>query len=190
VAPLFLLIVLATADIVRVFRAQIRMEMIAVQIGQIVSQCARITTPGDVDEFWGHAARIAGGLVDVNSATGGAMIISAVSRNGNANRLDWQIRTGNVSVQSTFAPVTVGGAPTISARNAAAFVVPAGQTLLVTEVYAVVIPWALSAGLIGTVLPQGIAGLTMFLSRASEPSTLQQPPVTPVAPDPPRDCTA
>lgn len=136
--------------------------------GQIVSQCRRITTPGDVSPLWAHAERIAGNVIDVNSPTGGATIISAVSRNDNANRLSWQIRTGNVS-QTSSVGATQGGAATISNG----FVVPAGQTLFVTEVYAVVRPWVLSAGLIGTALPSVINGTTLFLSRAPDPVALQ-----------------
>jgi hypothetical protein len=186
VAPLFALILLATADIIRVFRAQIRMEMIAVQIGQVVSQCNQITTPGDTNEFWGHATRIGGGLVDVTAQ--GSMILSAVSLNTltNRNRLDWQVRTGNFSARSILGTGTPGGEPVLRGRNAAPFLMPAGQTLLAFEANAVVIPWRLSVGLIGTVLPREINGMTMFLTRSSEPARLQVPPANSAA----RDCTA
>jgi Flp pilus assembly protein TadG len=187
-APIFALTLLATADLVRVFRAQIRMEMIAVQIGQIVSQCNRITHPGDTNEFWAHATRIGGGLVDVNSADGGAMIISAVSLNTatNTNRLDWQRRTGNASTASVFGNVTQGGTPTLRGTGGATFLMPSGETLMVFEAYAVVIPWQLSLGLIGTALPGTVSGVTMFLTRVSDPARLRTPPTNSNA----RDCTA
>ncbi len=186
VAPLFALILLATADVIRVFRAQLRMEMIAVQIGQVVSQCNRITTPGDTDQFWTHATRIGGGLVDVTAQ--GSMILSAVSLNTvtNRNRLDWQVRTGNFAARSILGTIQPGGEPVLRGRNAAPFNMPAGQTLMVFEANAVVIPWRLSVGLIGTALPREINGMTMFLSRASDPARLQVPPVNSAA----RDCTA
>ncbi|MBP0465542.1 hypothetical protein J5Y09_16575 [Roseomonas sp. PWR1] len=184
-APVFFLILLATADLVRVFRAQIRMEMIAVQIGQIVSQCSRINAPGDTSQFWGHAERIAGGVVDVNSATGGAMIITAMSRNNaTSNRLNWQIRTGNSSTNSLFG-TEAAPTPTIRGRNNQAFTIPENQTLFTTEVYAIVVPWRISAGLIGTALPNTLTGVTMFLSRSPEPGRLQQRPTNSNA----RDCT-
>lgn len=188
VAPVFFLILLATADLVRVFRAQLRMEMIAVQIGQIVSQCNRINNPGDVNEFWAHAARIGGGLVDVNSPTGGSMIVSAVSfdTTTNQNRLDWQLRTGNTSSASVLGNAAVGQAPTLRGTNNAAFLLPAGQTMLVFEANAIVIPWTLSAGLIGTALPRQISSVTMFLTRISDPGRARTPPVNSGA----RDCTA
>lgn len=180
-APLFFLVALAGADLIRLFRAQLRTETIAVQIGQIVSQCRVITNPGDRNNFWAHAQRIAGGVIDVNSTTGGAVVISAVGRNSNANRLSWQMRTGNVT-QTSRVGATVGGAATISDS----FVVPANQTLLVTEVFAFVQPFTLSAGLIGTVLPSVIYGTTLFLSRAPDPATLQTAPANSATPN----CTA
>jgi Flp pilus assembly protein TadG len=187
-APLFFLILLATADIIRVFRAQIRLEMIAVQIGQVVSQCNQITTTGDTDQFWAHAARIGGGMVDVNSATGGSMLVSAVSVNTttNANRLDWRVRTGNATTTSVLGNAVVGGTPILRGRDNAPFNVPAGQTLLVFEANAIVIPWTLSVGLIGTALPQQLSAVTMFLTRSSEPARLQVTPINSAA----RDCTA
>ncbi len=188
VAPLFLIILLCTADIIRVFRAQIRMEMIAVQVGQIISQCNRITQPGDTNEFWGHAARIGGGLVDVNSPTGGSMLITAVSLNTatNVNRLDWRVRTGNATTPSVLGSAGVGGVPTLRGSNNATFLMPTGETLMVFEANAIVIPWTLSAGLIGTALPRNISAVTMFLTRVSEPARLRTAPINSNV----RDCTA
>ncbi|MEO3472902.1 TadE/TadG family type IV pilus assembly protein [Roseomonas sp. CAU 1739] len=175
VAPLFFLVALGTADLIRLFRAQLRTEMIAVQIGQIVSQCRTITNPGDRNNFWTQAQRIAGTVIDVNSTNGGAIVISAVSRNTSAspatNRLSWQMRTGNAALVSRLG-TTVNGTATISDS----FVVPLSQTLMVTEVYAVVQPFTLTAGLIGTFLPRVIYGTTLFLSRAPDPTTLQTAP--------------
>lgn len=183
VAPIFMLIALATTDIIRVCRAQLRAETVAVQIGQIVSQCQAITA-GDLTNFWNHAGRIAGGIIDVR--TQGAVIVSAVSRNGNTNpatnRLSWQRRTGHSSHATRLRTTTVNTTATISNN----FVVPAGQTLMVTEVFAQVPRWALTAGLIGTVLPGVGYGTTLFLTRVAEPTTMQTAPSTSTTPD----CTA
>ena len=168
VAPLFLFIALCTADLIRVFRAQLRAEAVAVQIGQIVSQCRTITSPGDANAFWAHAGRIAGGVIDVD---GGAVIVTAVGRASNANRALWRLRHGNVTQASSVA-ATIPGAATI----ANGFVVPDGQTLLVTEVYAEVQPWVLGAGLIGTLLPRMLNGTSLFLSRSPDPVSLQAAP--------------
>ncbi len=192
VVPLFFLIIFATIDVVRVFRAQIRMEMIAVQIGQIVSQCSRIT-PEDFTHsesgFWALAARIADGRVNVNSPGGGTIIISALGRDGNRNRLYWQERpsTGNTTTQSVFG-TTANATPTLRGRDGEAFVIPEGQTLFATEVFATVQPWIMSAGLISSAMSE-IRGVTFFLSRSSDPGQLQQQPTAPTPPAPTRSCT-
>ena len=87
VVPIFVLVLFATADLIRVFRAQLRAETVAVQVGQIVSQCRAITdgasvaTPGnpdnsDIAQLFAHGARIAGNIINVNGATGGAAIVT------------------------------------------------------------------------------------------------------------------
>ena len=91
------------------------------------------------------------------------------------------MRTGNVSQVSRIG-ATVGGTATVSDS----FIVPANQTLIVTEVFAIVRPFTLSAGLIGTALPALIYGTTLFLSRAPDPTTLQTAPTSRSTPD----CTA
>lgn len=195
VAPLFLFVALCTADLIRVFRAQLRVEAVAVQIGQIISQCRTITDSGsmsgngtaadnsDILQFWRHAERIAGGIVNVRGqmAGGGAVIVTAVGRNNNANRAYWQRRTGNTTIRSAVATAVPGGA-TISNN----FVVPTNQTVFVTEVFAEIRPWVLGAGLIGTVLPSMLNGTTLFLSRAPDPVSLQTVPRVTLDPE----CTA
>lgn len=199
IAPVFFLIVLATTDVVRVFRAQIRMEMIAVQIGQIVSQCTRIST-ADFPVLSGHAARIAGGLLDVQSTTrASGMYISALSRSNNANLVNWQQRTGNQTFTSTFGAqgntnAIIGGSPVDAVTGLIdpatgtqqPFVIPAGQTLFGTEVWGVVTASTINAGLIGPVLPNELRSITMFLSRTSDPARLQQAPTVSGT----KECTA
>lgn len=190
--PFFFLIMFMTLDIIRVFRAQLRTEMVAVQIGQIVSQCRRIT-PEDFTHaefgFWAHAERIAADRVDINSTTGGGMIISVLGRDNNQNRLRWQRRTGNASVGSVFGTM-VAPTPVLRGRDGTPFVVPTGQTLFATEVFGIIERGSVGAGLIGTVLPGETRVVTFFLSRATDPTRLQQEPATPTPPNPPRDCTA
>lgn len=200
VAPLFLFVALCTADLIRLFRAQLRLEAVAVQIGQIVSQCRAITDSAslqgsgtgadasDMAQFYNQAARIAGDVVNVRgravggqTTAGGAVIITALGRTNNANRAMWQRRSGNTSIRSGVAS-TVPGAATISNG----FVVPANQTVFVTEVFAEVQPWVLGAGLIGTVLPSMLSGTTLFLSRSPDPVSLQAEPRVALTPE----CTA
>lgn len=181
VSPLFFLLVLATIDLVQLIRTQLRLDAAATQLGQIVSQCNRITDPGDTSQFWTHAQRILGGVGRVTGGSApGAVIVSAVFSEEGANRVAWQRRTGDAGRPSSVG--RQGGAATL----AGGFVVPAGQTLIVTEIYAPRQAWVLSAGLMGDLLPRMLNGTTLFLSRAPDASALQQPPEAEAE----ADCTA
>jgi Flp pilus assembly protein TadG len=179
VVPVLLLLSLATADLVRFIRSQLRLDSTAVQLGQLVSQCNRITTPGDTDQFWAYAQRIIGSLGTVTGTSPqGSVIISAVYSQSGANKLAWQKRTGNTA-QASSVGSTAGGAATIKEG----FVVPTGQTLLVTEVSLPQQPWVFSANLMGNVLPKVLNGTTLFLTRAPDAPSLQQQPAASAQPD-------
>jgi Flp pilus assembly protein TadG len=182
VAPVLILLALATTDLVQLLRSQLRLDAAAVQLGQLVSQCNRITDSGDVNQFWTYAQRIVGSLGTVTGANAqGAVIISAVySPDGKKNTLAWQKKTGNAA-QTSSVGLTPGNAATITEG----FVVPAGQTLLVTEVSLPQQPWVLSARFMGSVLPTVLNGTTLFLTRAPDAPSIQTPPV--ISPQP--DCT-
>lgn len=190
VVPIFVIVLFATADLINVFRAQLRAETVAVQVGQLISQCRRITDGAtvanatdnsDIAQFFAYGVRIAGNVIDVGNPNG-AMIITAVGRNGNANRAEWRRRFGNAVYRSR---VSTGNTPA-PATIAEGFVVPTGQALFVTEVYAEVQPWVLTAGLIGTALPKVVGGTTLFLTRAPRPAELLAAPIVSANPD----CTA
>jgi Flp pilus assembly protein TadG len=181
VLPVLALLVTGAYDIVTLARAQLRLEAAAVQLGQIVSQCTAITSTGDTDRFWSYAQSILGrtGTVTGSGATG-AVIVSAVFQSGGVNRVAWQRRTGVTSFTSSVG--TAGGTATI----AAGFVVPLGQTLLVTEIFVPRQAYVLSERLMGGTMPRTLRGITLFLSRAPDPVTLQAAPTTSTA----TSCTA
>jgi Flp pilus assembly protein TadG len=170
VAPFLVLLVLGTFDLVQMLRAQLRLETVAVQVGQIVSQCTQITKPGDTSQFWGHAQQIAGQVADLNHPGGGSVIVSAVVNENGANRVAWQEQTGNLSFASA---IGVEGGP---ATLPGGFRVPVGQTLIATEVFATIRPWVLSANLLDGDMRQNVHGTTLYLSRAPDPAQLRQRP--------------
>jgi hypothetical protein len=179
--PVLLLLGLVATDTVNLLRAQMRLDSTALQLGQLVSQCTRIVTPGDTDQFWAYADRIIGDLGDVTGAApDGAVVISAVGLVGGANRVAWQTRTGSAGFASRVG--TAGGSPTLPGG----FLVPAGQTMFVTEVFLRRDTWALGASFMGGAEPQTLTGMTTFLSRAPDAASLQVAPASRTTPD----CTA
>ncbi|WP_270936811.1 hypothetical protein [Falsiroseomonas oryzae] len=181
IAPVLLALALAGTDLVNTLRAQMRLEAAAMQLGQVVSQCSRITTPGDTDQFWSFAQRIVGSLGSV-SGTGatGAVIVSAVAQSGGATRVVWQHRSGNTTTASRIG--TAGAVATLPG----ALVVPTGQTLMVTEIYLPRDSWSLASAIMGGANRRVLNAMTLFLTRAVDAPALQQPPAARTQPD----CTA
>jgi hypothetical protein len=167
------LIVLGMTDVVNLFRAHLRVESAALQLGQLVSQCNIITTPGDTNQFWIYAQRIVGNLGTVTgTGASGAVVISAVGRVNNANQIAWQQRTGSTAHASEIG--VAGGAAAIPGG----FQVPAGQTLFVTEVFLPHATWdtAVRHRLMSSPENRVLQGSTMFLTRAPDaPSLLLAP---------------
>ena len=123
VAPVLIVLALATADLVQFIRSQLRLDATAVQVGQLVSQCNSITDPGDINQVWTYAQRIVGGLGTVTGPNAqGAVIISAVYSLNGKNTLAWQKKTGNPTQTSSVGSLQ-GKAATITEG----FVVPASQ---------------------------------------------------------------
>jgi hypothetical protein len=171
VTPAIMMLVLFTTDLVQHLRGQMRLEAVAAQVGQIVSRCAEITVPGDSSQLQAFAQEIAGGLTTLTRAdSGGALVISAVYNDNGANRVAWQIRSGNVATASG-----IGGAGALG-RLPADMVVPPGQTMLATEAFAVVSPFSLAARLMGSGGPREIYAVSLFLTRAPDAVRLQQAP--------------
>ena len=173
VAPLLIILSLATADLVQYIRAQLRLDETAVQLGQVVSQCDSVST-ADAQQFWNYAQQIMGSVGTVTGAaktTPGAIIISAVySPDGKTNKVAWQLSTGN-PLQGSSVGVAGG-----TAHITEGFIVPSGDTLLVTEVFLPLQPWVFSAGFMGSVAATTLNGTTLYLTRASDASAIQQRP--------------
>lgn len=179
VAPIVLLLIAGTVDVVRHLRAHLRVETAAVQIAQIVSQCTRINAPGDTDRLWSYGQAVAGNIVDLRSTNGtGAIVVSAISMVGNAPQVRWQQRSGNPTYSSRF------GTPGNTAILSDNMTVPAGQTLFAVEVTGASQAWVFGSGMMGSLLGQ-LTGVTMYLSRATDPTQLQAAPTNSTA----RACT-
>ncbi|MBX9700155.1 MAG: pilus assembly protein [Acetobacteraceae bacterium] len=169
VVPVVALMAFGTVDLVLFMRAQVKVEGTAVQVGQAVSQCRQISTP-DIAEFWRVAQTALSGVADVSASGPGTVIITAVNSNaaGN-NRVAWQSRSNSRATSA----IGSSGAATLPAG----YVVPGGQLMIVTEVYAPVRPWFLSAVLMNTgVLPQTLGATSLYLSRTPDPAAVTAGP--------------
>jgi Flp pilus assembly protein TadG len=176
--PVLLLLAMAGTDLVNFMRAQMRLDSAAQQLGQLVSQCNRISSPGDTDQFWTYAQRIVGssGAVAGANATG-AVVLSAVAQQNGATRVMWQRRGGSATHASRIG--TAGGNATLPGG----FAVPPGQTLFVTEVFLPRAPWSLGTLFMEDGGVQVLRGMTVFLTRAADAPSLQLAPGASNQPD-------
>lgn len=180
VSPILLLLLAGTSDVVNYHRTHMRIETASALIAQVVSQCARITNTGDVNEFFNYGQATVGSLADLRSTTGnGAIIISAIGMVNNAARVRWQVRTGNPTQPSVFG---VSGGPASLSGN---MTFSASQTLFAVEVYGAANTYVLSRGFMGSMFGP-LNGVTLLASRAADPLQLQSTPATSTS----RDCTA
>jgi len=181
VVPVLGLLALGTSDIVGLLRAQLRLDMAAQQVGQLVSQCNRIVAPGDINQFWAYAQRVVGGFATLTGpGANGAVIISAIGRIDGANRVTWQYRTGGGLFLSNIG--TSGGTATLPGGVN----VPDGQTMFVTEVYLRRQQWPMAGALMGGSTPRTLMGESLFLTRAPDAPSLQAVPANNAQPA----CTA
>lgn len=176
-----LVLLLAGFDLVQTLRAQFRVDAAANQLGQIISRCPAITVPGDTTLLWWHAQQILGNLGTVTGATaGGSVIVTAVfgdpaNATGGAtpvNRVAWQQRTGRTDILSSVGSNVRNSVATISNG----FIVPAQQTLIVTEIRLPRQPWIFAAGFMGNNAPRTVRGTTLFLTRAPDAAAVQAVP--------------
>jgi Flp pilus assembly protein TadG len=177
--PVLVLLGLGMADLMQALRAQLRLEATAVQLGQIVSQCQRITNAGDVNNLYAHAQLLMGNLGPVTGSVSprGVVIITAVRNVSNQNRVAWQVRSGaNTSGFSSTVAGRTGNTAAQSGDTAAiagGLVVPAEETLLVTEVMLSRDALILNGQSVAAFLPPVQRAATLFLSRAPDAVALQ-----------------
>lgn len=171
-APIIALIMMGAVDLMLFMRAQVKLEGTAVQVGQVVSQCDSITTPGDTADFWRLATTSLGGVAEVTSLSATTVIISGVNNVSNANRVAWQVKSKSAA---TSAIGNAGAAATIPGG----YIVPTGQLMIVTEVASPAQIWVLSRLLMGLgVVQPTLAARTSYLSRTSDPSTVTSAPTS------------
>lgn len=172
-APVLVLVLMASADLVATMRAQIRVETVATQIGHIASQCQTLTSPGDTQHLFAHGQRLVGSLgVVTGPTTAGAIVITAVYRVGSTNRIAWQVRDGS----ATFASSVGSSVRDSEATVAGDYVVPPGQTLIVTEIFLNRNAWVLSSGFFGTSGLATAQAAKLYLTRASDAAAISAVP--------------
>ena len=180
------LLALATVDLVTYIRIYFRLEQVAAQMGEVITQCQAINSPGDLNRFKAEAQIMAGNNLDITDALGiGSFIVTAIvpgtPTSGNSNpppTVAWQYFSGNSlygSIMCRPAMTCASGAqatvPGYDNTATPPVLIPPNQVLIATEVTASALPFTFSAKFI----PRAASVLhldALFLVRSTNPSSL------------------
>jgi Flp pilus assembly protein TadG len=166
ILPILVLLLTGGTDIVLWLRAWFRVERTASEVANVASQYQALTT-ADINALFAAGQVVAGG-VDVTKTAGGQVISLVTNDNGGAggtarNLIVWQRRIGAVTSKIG----TQGSVATLPA----AFTVPLGQTVLVTEAFNTRNSWVYSAATLGSGGVSQIYSYTVVRPRSAQLST-------------------
>ena len=174
VAWVLALLALATVDLVTYIRIYFRLEQVAAQMGEVITQCQAINNPGDLNRFQAEAQIMAGDLNITVPLGIGSFIVTAIvpgTSTAPTPTVAWQYFSGNPLYGSAMC------APALTCKAGAQATVPGytsvppNQVLITTEATASVSPFIFS----GKFISQAASVLhldALFLVRSTNPTNL------------------
>lgn len=162
VMPFLVLLMLGTVDLTNYIRAYFRVERVAAETANLVSQFERLRN-ADINQLFSAAQQIAG-TIEVTQLAG-RTIISVVEGTTAGNRMRWQRAT--IGGPGGMFESRIGEPPNIVTLPAS-LVVPVGQTVVIVEVFNRRIPWVLSANLLGRNAPETIYAFYIMRPRSAQ----------------------
>ena len=150
VAPVLLLLLLATTDIVLWMRTWLRMEHAASQVAQIIGQY-RLLYEGDFAGTFHPIVQSALGSTSL-TCNSGAMIVTGVDNSSGTPAISWQRSSG--ACKSSGFTLGSGYAP------------PAGLSAVVVELFTTEPAYALSGGIMATAGLSDIATYAVVVPRS------------------------
>ena len=162
VAPLFVLVLLATTDVAFYIRMRLRLDTTARTVGQVVTQYNQLYA-GDFTEIY-NASQLTAGSIAVTGKLG-ATIVSGITNQGGKASIAWQQISG-AGFTSKYG--TVGASPVLPAS----YVPPVGVTLVVVELYSTATPWVYAASLLGGAGTQVVESVYLVQPRLAGLSSI------------------
>ena len=162
-APIFALVMLATADVTFYVRMKLRLDTTARTVGQVVTQYNQLYG-SDFAAIW-QAAQLTAGTVSV-SGSFGATIVSGITNITGTPVIAWQQQTGGSSFGSQFGPA--GASPVLPAS----YIPPSGVTLIVVELYTTATPWVFAASVLGGGGTSVVSAVTLMQPRLASLATI------------------
>ncbi len=160
--PVLALLALATVDLVTYIRTYFQLEQVTAQMGEVITQCQALDSPGDMNRFQAEAQIMAGNL-NITTSTGvGSFIITGIvpGSGGAAATIAWQYMFGNPLYGSSMCGSSTTCQAGATATNPHYFKIPSGQVLIATEATAAVQLFLFSTKV-----------MSLFSSKPMSPST-------------------
>ena len=178
VAWVLAVLALATVDLVTYIRIYFRLEQVAAQMGEVITQCQAINSPGDLNRFQVEAQIMAGDLNITTPPGIGSFIVTAIvpgtPTSGNSApppTVAWQYFSGNPLYGSAMCAPALTCKAGAQATVPGYSTVPPKQVLITTEATASVLPFTFS----GKFISQAASVLhldALFLVRSANPTNL------------------
>ena len=144
-APVIILLMVATADIVFLLRDEFTLEQVSSQMGAVISQCKLINSPVDLARFDAEAQIIAGNVSLTAPAGSGNFIVTAIALNSKgAPIVQWQHMGGNQvygSILCSGGSCQSGDAPNLPNG----YQIPSGQVLISVEAVSAFSKWVFAS---------------------------------------------
>lgn len=166
VAPVLILLIFGVMDLVLQMRAYYRVERMAGEILNAVSQLDPVTRSG-VTGILGAAASIGGVGIAISDTAGndGAIYVTAVQNNGTANQRLWGLNNYTSGNPPTAVATRLGAsAPPLPGG----VIVPSGVQLIAVEVLSQRVPWT---SRITQVMSGGAAPRVLYAIAVARPRT-------------------
>lgn len=100
-APVLMMLFLGFVDVVQFGRGHLRVQSTATQIGQVISQCKKVSR-GDETQLMDLAQRLLGPFAAAGK--GWAVVVTAIGRDAQNNAFTWTMR----KTTSGFTPASLG----------------------------------------------------------------------------------
>jgi Flp pilus assembly protein TadG len=154
-APVLVVLLLGTADLMIWMRTWLRLEQSTSELGELVTQYKTLYTSDFTGVFYPIAMTGVGGAS--LACTAGGMVVTGISNTSGTTKVIWQWTSGTCAV-SAYSSGTTSNLP-------GGYVPPAGVGVIVIELFTTQNAWVFSAGLMKSTGLSSVKSYSVLMPR-------------------------
>ena len=162
-APVMLLLLLATADLVIWMRTWLRMEQTVSEMTQVITQYSMLYTSDFTTTFY-PLAQIAVGSAAL-TCNGGGMVVTGIDNSSGIPAVSWQWSSG--ACASSGFTTTIGSKTTLAMPGS--YVPPSGYSVIVVELFTTQPEYVFSKGIMATT---GLSNISTYAAAVPRTGAL------------------